>query len=78
MFYTLQGLYPLFLGIGNGNFKMANLSFIRNLPIILPPLPLQQQFAHRIEAIEAQKKAVELTIATLQTLLDSRMDYWFN
>ncbi|MGN0222804.1 MAG: restriction endonuclease subunit S [Muribaculaceae bacterium] len=78
MFYTLQGLYPLFIGIGNGNFKMANLSFIRNLPIILPPLPLQQQFARRIEAIEAQKKAVEQTIATLQTLLDSRMDYWFN
>lgn len=78
MFYTLQGLYSLFIGIGNGNFKMANLSFIRNLPIILPPLELQQQFARRIEAIEAQKKAVEKTIATLQTLLDSRMDYWFN
>jgi len=78
LFYTLQGLYPLFLGIGNGDFKMANLSFIRNLPIILPPLELQERFAVRIEQIEVQKKAVEKTIATMQTLLDSRMDYWFN
>lgn len=78
LFYTLQGLYPLFLGIGNGKFKMANLSFIRDLPIILPPLELQEKFAERIEQIEAQKKTVEETIAELQTLLDSRMDYWFN
>lgn len=78
LFYTLQGLYPLFLGIGNGNFKMANLSFIRDLPIILPPLELQEKFAERIEQIDVQKKAVEETIKKMQTLLDSRMDYWFN
>lgn len=46
--------------------------------IPVPPLPLQEQFAARIEQIEAQKKAVEETIANLQTLLNSRMDYWFN
>ncbi len=78
LFHLLQGLYSLFIGIGNGKFKMANLSFIRNLPVILPPLPLQEQFAARIEQIEVQKKAVEETIANLQTLLNSRMDYWFN
>ena len=58
--------------------KTVSLNSLRKFPIILPPLELQQQFARRIEAIEAQKKAVEKTIATLQTLLDSRMDYWFN
>ena len=46
--------------------------------IPVPPLELQEKFAERIEQIEAQKKAVESTIAELQTLLDSRMDYWFN
>lgn len=46
------------------------------LPI--PPLSLQQQFAAKVEAIEAQKATVEKSIAELQTLLDSRMDYWFN
>ncbi|MCM1293402.1 MAG: restriction endonuclease subunit S [Bacteroides sp.] len=48
------------------------------LPIILPPLDLQNQFAERVEAIEARKAEVEATIKELQTLLDSRMDFWFN
>lgn len=51
---------------------------IEKIPIYLPPLELQKKFAERIEQIEAQKKVVESTIAELQTLLDSRMDYWFN
>ena len=51
---------------------------IEKIPIYLPPLELQEKFAERIEQIEAQKKTVENTIAELQTLLDSRMDYWFN
>ena len=46
------------------------------LPV--PPLVLQEDFAAKIEAIEAQKAKVETAIAQLQTLLDSRMDYWFN
>lgn len=78
LFYTIQGLYSLFLEIGNGKFKMANLSFIRNLPIILPPISLQNEFAIKIEAIEEQKKCIDSSLADLQTLLASRMDYWFN
>lgn len=46
------------------------------LPV--PPLPLQEEFAGKVEAIEAQKARVEAEIAELQTLLDARMDYWFN
>ena len=44
----------------------------------LPPLPLQQQFAARIEAIEQQKQQVKDTIKDLETLLASRMQYWFD
>lgn len=44
----------------------------------LPPLELQEKFAARIEQIELQKKGLEASIAEMQTLLDSRMDYWFN
>lgn len=62
-------------GIGVPNL---HLNKIRSTKIILPPLELQEKFAKRIEQIEAQKKAVEETIENLQTLLDSRMDYWFN
>ena len=50
---------------------------ISNFPISLPPLPLQQLFAHRIEQIEHQKDEVQKAIADLDTLLASRMQYWF-
>ena len=55
-----------------------NCDIIGDIPFILPPLALQEQFAARIEAIEKQKKRVEASIADLETLLASRMDYWFN
>lgn len=50
---------------------------IENLQIPLPPLPLQQLFAHRIEQIEQQKAEVQKAITDLETLLASRMQYWF-
>lgn len=50
---------------------------ISNFPIPLPPLPLQQLFAHRIEQIEQQKAEVQKAITDLETLLASRMQYWF-
>ncbi|MDD6132233.1 MAG: restriction endonuclease subunit S [Bacteroidales bacterium] len=61
--------------VAQPKFNKTNL---KELYILLPPLALQEKFAARIEQIEEQKKAVEQTIAELQTLLDSRMDYWFN
>lgn len=53
-------------------------SSLKEVSIILPPLELQEKFAARIEQIELQKKGLEETIANMQTLLDCRMDYWFN
>lgn len=61
--------------VAQPKFNKTNL---KELKVLIPPLALQEQFAERIEQIEVQKKAVEQTIAELQTLLDSRMDYWFN
>lgn len=43
----------------------------------LPPLPLQQLFAQLIEQIEHQKSEVQKSITDLETLLASRMQYWF-
>lgn len=50
---------------------------IAPLLIPLPPLSLQQQFASRIEQIESQKQQVQEAIEKLETLLASRMQYWF-
>lgn len=54
-----------------------NNSDINPLRIPLPPLPLQHLFAHRIEQIEHQKSEVQKAITDLETLLASRMQYWF-
>ena len=58
--------------------KTVSLKSLRNFAIILPPLPLQQLFAQRIELIERQKAEIQCTIADLETLLASRMQYWFD
>ena len=60
-----------------GTQKFIALGTIRKLRIILPPLPLQHLFAQRIEQIERQKSAVQKSITDLETLLASRMQYWF-
>ena len=50
---------------------------INPLRIPLPPLSLQQLFAQRIEQIEREKSEVQKSIQDLETLLASRMQYWF-
>lgn len=47
------------------------------LKIALPPLPLQQSFARKIEAIEAMKSKVLEAMKEAETLLAARMQYWF-
>lgn len=50
---------------------------INPLRIPLPPLSLQHLFAQRIEQIEREKSEVQKSIQDLETLLASRMQYWF-
>ena len=54
-----------------------SISQISKRKIPLPPLALQNLFAQRIELIEQQKAEIKSTIADLETLLASRMQYWF-
>lgn len=46
-------------------------------PIPLPPLSLQQSFAEKIEAIEQQKELIKQSIKEVETMFNSRMDYYF-
>lgn len=52
-------------------------STIRDIPIFLPPLPLQQSFAQKIEAIEQQKALIKQSIAEVETLFNARMQEYF-
>ncbi|MBD5183987.1 MAG: hypothetical protein HDS97_03745 [Bacteroidales bacterium] len=58
--------------------NQITIGMLKSIKLPFPPLALQEDFAAKVEAIEAQKAKVEAEIAELQTLLDARMDYWFN
>ena len=73
---TAYAEYLISLNKG-GTQKFVSLGIIRNLPIILPPLALQQSFARKIEAIEAMKSKVQEAKKEAETLLAARMQYWF-
>ena len=58
--------------------KNINLKILNDLLIPIPPFALQQQFASKIEAIEKQKELIKKSIEEVETLFNSRMDYYFN
>lgn len=53
-------------------------SSLKTITIPIPPISLQNEFSMRIEAVEEQKNCIDSSITDLQTLLASRMDYWYN
>ena len=77
VFYHMQMLYAKFMEIGNGKFKMANQGFIRQLPLVCPPLALQQRFAAFVEQVDKSKVAVQKALDEAQLLFDSMMQKYF-
>lgn len=57
--------------------NQITVKMLNNLTLPLPPLSLQRLFAQRIEQIEREKSEVQKSIQDLETLLASRMQYWF-
>ena len=81
VYYNL--LLPAFLQTvlkeGRGaNINNLRFSDIENFSIILPPLSLQQSFAAKVSAIEAQKQAITQSIKETEALLAQRMDRYFS
>ncbi|MBD5265119.1 MAG: hypothetical protein HDS48_06300, partial [Bacteroides sp.] len=64
--------------VDGSTIPQINNKDIYPITIAVPPLSLQNDFAAKIEAIMAQKRLIETSIEDLETLLASRMDYWFN
>ena len=50
---------------------------IAEISLPLPPLSLQQSFAAKVSAIEAQKQAISQSIQHTEALLAQRMDNYF-
>ena len=74
---AIFGIYIQSLNKG-GTQKFIALGTIRSLQTPIPPLPLQQEFADKIEAIEKQKELIKQSITETEELFNSRMDYYFN
>lgn len=74
---TLMGSY-IRENATSGMKHIITKSAMEELLLPIPPLTLQQQFADKIEAIEHQKELVKKSIKEVETLFNSRMDYYFN
>ena len=57
--------------------NQITVKMLNNLTLPLPPLSHQHLFSQRIEQIEREKSEVQKSIQDLETLLASRMQYWF-
>ena len=77
LYFLNRNNYFLRFDDGNGQTNLRKIE-VESCPVYLPPLSLQQEFAKRIELIEQQKTQISSTIKDLETLLASRMQYWFD
>ena len=77
VFYHMQMLYSKFMEIGSGKFKMANQGFIRQLPLICPPIELQNQFAAFVEQTDKSKFEIKQSLEKLELLKKALMQKYF-
>ena len=76
--YVLELGIKTFANMGSGSaIKNLLLSEMRRFKIILPNLELQNQFAERIQAIEAQKQQAQLELAKSEELFQSLLQRAF-
>lgn len=78
--FNLPRMKLLLKKMAKGAVNQANINSkeLASILVPIPPLDLQQQFATKIEAIEHQKELIKQSIKEVETLLNSRMDYYFN
>jgi len=60
-----------------GTQKFLSLGAIRKMPVFLPPLSLQNQFAERIAQIEKQKQQAEASLVKAEELFNSLLQKAF-
>ena len=72
--------FKAFINTVSFGAAMPALSFkvIKDFQILQPPLSCQQSFATKIETIEHQKELIKQSIKEVETLFNSRMDFYFN
>ena len=59
VYMLMRFLYAKFMELGNGGFKMANLGFIRQLPLPSPPIDIQREYSDFMNRIDKLRKLGE-------------------
>jgi type I restriction enzyme, S subunit len=77
LFYAIQTLYYRFMSLSSDTFKMANLTFIRNLEIPLPPTELQNKFASIVKEVEDMKEQQKHSKNQIDNLFNALMQKAF-
>lgn len=79
IFLNTKEMKLMLKAMGKGAVNQANINSkeLQGISIPVPPLPLQQSFAAKIESIEKQKAAISKSIAETKKLYDYTMDKYF-
>ena len=67
----------VWIGSLGGAQQFLSLTLLRRLKINLPPIDLQNQFAERVQAIEAQKAQAQASLAQSEDLFNSLLQRAF-
>lgn len=77
VYYLLQNMYNRFFMLGMGKFKMASLGFIKGLPLMIPPLALQQQFVSIAQqadkSISELRKSIDAIDKVIKSLINENL-----
>lgn len=72
-----HGMNQIRENTGGAAQQHFNVGGYKNLTIILPPLPLQEQFAAFVQQVEKSKSSVKQSLEKLETLKKSLMQEYF-
>lgn len=77
IYYLLQNMYNRFFMLGMGKFKMASLGFIKALPLMKPPLALQQKFVSIAQqadkSISELRKSIDAINKVIKSLINENL-----
>ena len=76
--FVMQFVKNNFTVHGSGLQNIGSVKVIKAIKISVPSIDLQQAFGSKTEAIEHQKELIKQSIKEVETLFNSRMDYYFN
>ena len=63
---------------GSGIKNVAAVSFVKQMPMFIPPKDIQDAFASFVQQIDKSRFVVKQQISDLQELLDSKMQEYFS